>query len=56
MRLSALFIFFIALTGCQTSEKLAKCKGSPFGLNGGHWQPTRQDLKGCKPNSPGQDR
>lgn len=55
MRLLPLFIF-IVLAGCQTTDKLAKCKGPAYGLNSEHWEPTRQDLKACRAKSLGQPR
>lgn len=41
------FLLLIGLAGCQSGEPLAECKGPPFALNPGHWQPTAADLKAC---------
>ncbi|MBO9102329.1 MULTISPECIES: type IV secretion system lipoprotein VirB7 [Rhizobium] len=35
----------LALTGCQTNDKLASCKGPIFPLNVGRWQPLPSDLQ-----------
>ncbi|ABC92917.1 MULTISPECIES: type IV secretion system lipoprotein VirB7 [Rhizobium] len=34
----------IVLTGCQTNDKPASCKGPIFPLNVGRWQPAPSDL------------
>ncbi|GAJ95570.1 MULTISPECIES: type IV secretion system lipoprotein VirB7 [Rhizobium] len=40
-----LLCMVLALSGCQTNDKLASCKGPIFPLNVGRWQPTPSDLQ-----------
>ncbi|QTG17168.1 type IV secretion system lipoprotein VirB7 (plasmid) [Agrobacterium tumefaciens] len=35
----------LALSGCQTNNKLASSRGPIFPLNVGRWQPTPSDLQ-----------
>lgn len=39
-----LLLCLVVLSGCS-GHKLAECKGPPFALNAGAWQPTIEDLK-----------
>ncbi|CUX71569.1 MULTISPECIES: type IV secretion system lipoprotein VirB7 [Agrobacterium] len=40
-----LLCLVVALSGCQTNDTLASCKGPIFPLNVGRWQPTPSDLQ-----------
>ncbi|MBP2238885.1 type IV secretion system protein VirB7 [Sinorhizobium kostiense] len=40
-----LLLLTLTLAACQTTDKLATCKGPVFPLNVGRWQPTPSDLQ-----------